>query len=134
MTEGLGLRTQIGVVKKEYAGSIEAPVILLLEGSPVVLFSVRPNRVVIGHPREGLLRKNLAEFQESLNDEVRFALPRRIGSTPTSRFGWGWFTPLLGKYKRSLILVFVTSLLAQLAGRNTLLINKLLTRYFLRAI
>ena len=43
-------------------------------------------------------------------------MPRRIGSTPTKRFGWNWFTPLLAKYKKPLILVFVSSLLAQLFG------------------
>ena len=48
--------------------------------------------------------------------EFRFMLPRRAAATPTTRFGWGWFTPLLKKYKKSLILVFVTSLLAQLFG------------------
>ena len=47
---------------------------------------------------------------------MRFALPRRIGTTPTSRFGWSWFTPMLTKYRRSLVLVFVASLLAQLFG------------------
>ena len=43
-------------------------------------------------------------------------MPRRVGSTPTSRFGWNWFTPLILKYKKSLVLVFVASLLAQLLG------------------
>ena len=116
LTEGLGLRTQIGSVKKEYIGSIEAPALIMLEGSPIVLFNVNPDQIVLGHPRDGLQKFPIHKFQKLLSDEVRFALPRRIGSTPTSRFGWGWFTPLLGKYKKSLILVFVTSLLAQLAG------------------
>ena len=58
----------------------------------------------------------MQELQEKLGSEIKFALPRRIGSTPTSRFGWSWFTPLLSKYKKSLILVFVSSLLAQLFG------------------
>ena len=43
-------------------------------------------------------------------------LPRRVEATPTTRFGWSWFTPLLKKYKTSLILVFVASLLAQVFG------------------
>ena len=47
---------------------------------------------------------------------MRFILPRRISSTPLSRFGWNWFTPLITKYKKSLSLVFVASLLAQLFG------------------
>ena len=44
------------------------------------------------------------------------AIPRKVQETPSTRFGWSWFTPLIQKYKRSLILVFVASLLAQLFG------------------
>ena len=111
LTESLGLRTQLGSVDNAYLGSVEAPALLMLEGTPVVLFDIRPERVAIGHPRQGLLRPTLQELQEKLGEQVRFALPRRIGSTPTSRFGWSWFTPMLTKYRRSLVLVFVASLL-----------------------
>ena len=72
----------------------------MLEGTPVVLFDVRPERVTIGHPRQGLLFLSLQQLQDKLSEQVRFALPRRIGSTPTSRFGWSWFTPMLTKYRR----------------------------------
>ena len=116
LTESLGLRTQLGSVDNEYIASIEAPALLMLEGTPVVLFEASSKSIVIGHPRNGLVRLTLSEFQNQLSEKVRFALPRRIGSTPTSRFGWHWFTPLLTKYRRSLILVFITSLLAQLFG------------------
>ena len=88
----------------------------MLEGTPVVLFDVKPEAVVIGHPRLGLLRPPLDIFIKQLGPTVRFALPRRIGTTPTSRFGWSWFTPMIVKYRRSLLLVFVASLLAQLFG------------------
>lgn len=116
LTESLGLRTQIGMVENEFLGSLEAPVILFLEDTPVIVFDVRPDQVLLGHPRDGLLRLTLSDFREKLAEKIRFAIPRRVGSTPTSRFGWGWFTPMLTKYRRSLILVFITSLLAQLFG------------------
>ena len=81
LTESLGLRTQLGSVDNAYLGSIEAPALLMLEGTPVVLFDVRPERISIGHPRQGLLFLSLQELQDSLGEQVRFALPRRIGST-----------------------------------------------------
>ena len=62
------------------------------------------------------LSKFLNDIELLFDEKVRFISPRRVGSTPTSRFGWSWFTPLLKKYKRSLVLVFVASLLAQLFG------------------
>ncbi len=116
LLESLGLRTQLGSVENAYLGSLEAPAVLMLEGTPVVLFQMAPNAVVLGHPRSGLVRESLESFQKKFGETVRFALPRRIGTTPTSRFGWSWFTPMLTKYRRSLVLVFVASLLAQLFG------------------
>ena len=116
LTEGLGLRTQIGNVNNEYLGSIEAPALLLLDDIPVVIFDVKPDSVILGDPVKGMTKISLKKLQEKLGPDVKFALPRRIGSTPTSRFGWSWFTPLLAKYKKSLILVFIASLLAQLFG------------------
>ena len=43
-------------------------------------------------------------------------MPRRVASTPTTRLSWSWFVPLLKKYKKSLVIVFASSLLAQLFG------------------
>jgi len=116
LTEGLGLKTQLGFVQNDYLASIEAPALLLLEGSPVILFEVQPDEITFGHPRKGLLKISTKKLRSQLPEEVRFALPRRINSSPTSRFGWSWFTPLITKYKKSLGLVFATSLLAQLFG------------------
>ena len=61
-----------------------------------------------------VLEVKVSQLQNTLGEKVKFTLPRRVASTPTSRFGWGWFTPLIKKYKTALILVFVSSLLAQL--------------------
>ena len=116
LTEGLGLRTQLGTVANSFLGSVEGPVILFIGQNPVVLFAVKANKVIVGHPATGLLNISLSELQSQLDETIRFALPRRVGSTPTSRFGWSWFTPLLSKYRTSLVLVFVSSLLAQLFG------------------
>ena len=70
----------------------------------------------MGHPHHGLQRIDLHHLKSQLGETIRFVIPRRIGSTPTSRFGWNWFTPLLGKYKLALAIVFIASLLAQLFG------------------
>ena len=112
----MGLRTQLGTVQNKFLGSIETPVIMFVENTPIIVFEITAEHIIIGNPEKGLQRLSLSEFQASLEDDVRFAVPRRIGSTPTSKFGWNWFTPLLGKYRKSLILVFISSLLAQLFG------------------
>lgn len=116
LCELLGMTTQLAEIESRHLASVEAPALLMLEGVPVVLFAQQNQRLVIGHPQRGLVRLRLSEMQHQLGDRVRFALPRRVASTPTSRFGWGWFTPLLGKYRVALLLVFAASLLAQLFG------------------
>ena len=58
----------------------------------------------------------MTQFTSQLPGEIKFTLPRRTETTPTSRFGWSWFVPLLRKYKKSLVLVFIASLLSQLFG------------------
>ncbi len=116
LLELLGLNCQLAAVDTEHLLSVEAPAVFLLEGIPVVLFAHTGSTMVLGHPHRGLVRESAESLQAALGESLKFASPRRIASTPRSRFGWSWFTPLLGKYKRSLILVFVASLLAQLFG------------------
>ena len=116
LSEGMGLRTQLGTVQNKFFGSIEPPALILVEDIPIIIYEITAEQIVVGHPENGLQRLALSDFQARLDENVRFAVPRRIGTTPTSRFGWNWFTPLLGKYRKSLILVFVSSLLAQLFG------------------
>jgi len=116
LLEMLGLNCQLADVDTQYLLSVEAPAVFLLEGVPVVLFAHSGSTIVLGHPHRGLVRESAETLQAALGRKMRFASPRRIATTPRSRFGWSWFTPLLGKYKRSLTLVFVASLLAQLFG------------------
>lgn len=114
MCETLGLSSQIGTTSKSYLSGIEGPAIFIYNEVPIVFFAVKNNCAVISHPNKGILNVPLKEFCADLTDEIRFVISRRVAATPTTRFGWSWFTPLLKKYKRALALVFVSSLLAQL--------------------
>ncbi len=116
LCELLGMNNQLAEIDAVHLASVEAPAVLMLEGVPVVLFQQAGQHVVLGHPHHGIQRLQRRALQSQLGERFRFALPRRLASTPTSRFGWGWFTPLLSKYRRALVLVFVASLLAQLFG------------------
>ena len=116
LSEILGLTTELGSVDRINLSSIEPPAFLLIEGCPVILFEIDPDFALIGDPRSGKRRVAVKELQAKFDDVLKFAIPRKVKSTPTSRFGWSWFTPLLYKYKKSLILVFIASLLAQAFG------------------
>ncbi len=114
--ELMGLRSQLAETDSAHLSAVEDPAVWLLEGIPVVFYGVRAGQVLLGHPHHGLQRVPLRRVQEQLGERFRFLSPRRVGSTPTSRFGWNWFTPLLGKYRTALAIVFAASLLAQLFG------------------
>jgi ATP-binding cassette subfamily B protein len=116
LCELLGMTSQLAETASEHIGSVEAPAILLLDGVPVVLHGLRQGRVVLAHPHHGIQKLPRRQLQAQLGESFRFVLPRRVAATPTSRFGWNWFTPLLKKYRTALVLVFVASLLAQLFG------------------
>ncbi|AII46646.1 hypothetical protein KR49_09350 [Synechococcus sp. KORDI-49] len=129
LCELLGLNSQLAETEARHLVGVEMPALLLLEGIPVVFYGLRKDAVLLGHPHKGLLRRPIAEVQQQLGDRFRFVLPRRVASTPTSRFGWSWFTPMLGKYRNALILVFVASLLAQLFGLGVpLMIQQLIDK------
>jgi len=116
LCELLGMTSQLAETTSDHVGSVESPALLLLDGVPVVLHGLRKGRVVLAHPHQGIQRLPLRQVQQQLGESFRFALPRRVATTPTTRFGWSWFTPLLKKYRTSLVLIFVASLLAQLFG------------------
>ena len=73
-------------------------------------------------PSEGAVSLAFDEFISDLDESIKVALPRRNSHSPSVSFGWSWFTPLLKKYKLSLALVFISSLLAQLFGLGVPLI------------
>ena len=83
---------------------------------PSVIFSIQKEYVFIGVPTSGIERVPLQKFIGQFDAEIEFLLPKRVGTTPYSRFGWNWFMPLVRKYKSSLLLIFGASLLAQLFG------------------
>ena len=116
LCELLGMTSQLAKTATIHINSVEAPAIFFLDAVPVVFYGMEKGKVVIGHPREGIQKLLLKHIQAKLGEEFRFVFPRRIATTPTSRFGWSWFTPLLKKYKTALTLVFVSSLLAQMFG------------------
>jgi HlyB family type I secretion system ABC transporter len=116
LCELMGLRSLLAETASVHLEAVEAPAVWLQEGIPVVFYGVRGKEVLLGHPHHGLQQLKVAALRDQLGERFRFLIPRRVGNTPTSRFGWGWFTPLLGKYKKALAIVFVASLLAQLFG------------------
>ena len=116
LCELMGMNSQLAKTKTDFINSIEAPAVIFLKEIPVVFYGIKKGKLIIAHPHHGIKYINHEEVEQDLGENFRFMLPRRVASTPTTRFGWSWFTPLLKKYKTSLLLVFAASLLAQMFG------------------
>ena len=69
----------------------------------------------IAHPHHGIIKLTQENFIAKTDNELSFVLPRRV-SSHLQVIRLELFTPLLKKYKFSLLLVFVSSLLAQMFG------------------
>ena len=116
LCETLGLKSQLATVDSKNILSLDCPVVIINDDCPQIIYGFYNEMAIIANPQSGLQRINIEDLKSQLGERFRFVLSRRTNATPQSRFGWHWFTPLLNKYRRSLILVFVASLLAQLFG------------------
>ena len=116
LCEMLGMSSQLAKTASAHINSVEGPAVLFLDDVPVIFYGMQRGKLSIAHPHHGIQKLTPQEFSTKIGEQFRFMLPRRVSTTPTSRFGWNWFTPLLKKYKTSLILVFVASLLSQMFG------------------
>ncbi len=114
LLETMGMQTQIGRLKPEFLTGVDFPALEVKDGNPRVIWAVKGGEAIISDPKKGLIR----ERPENRDPEelVELLLIRRAAGAAQDRFGWGWFTPLVQKYKWSILLVFGATLLAQLMG------------------
>ena len=116
--ETIGFTCQHGRINKSYLSECETPLILPgKDKRPVILYKVLSNTVYFADPLSGLYEQSIFDFIESVDsDIIEFILPAKNAATPQKKFGFSWFYPLINKYRKSLALVFLASLLAQLFG------------------
>ena len=111
-----GMNCQLAEVDTQYVTSIESPAVLMVKDKPFIFYGVNKKMLILVSASSGFQEVPYQTFYEMVGDRLKFLLPRRTAATPTTRFGWSWFTPLLSKYKVALLLVFIASLLSQLFG------------------
>ncbi|MBW4693655.1 MAG: peptidase domain-containing ABC transporter [Lyngbya sp. HA4199-MV5] len=110
-----------------------------------VLHDATPTVAVIGSPRTGLLRLAPTELASRLTLDAastgnrdtatcRAIVLERFATTPTKRFGFGWFIPMVIKQRGTLIQVLLASIVIQLLGlANPLLIQQVIDNVIIKA-
>ncbi len=102
-----------------------------------VLHEVTSTTVVLGSPRTGLLRLPPAKLASRLTvngtptergtDHCQAIVLERFPTTPTKRFGFQWFLPMVAKQRGILIQVLIASIVIQLLGlANPLLVQQVI--------
>lgn len=117
LLEMLGFRVVLASIKPSFVGSLEFPSIFMNQSNiPCVIHDFDGLNLIVADPSKGKTLISYQEFVANFGEELLFLTPSCISTTPIKNFGWSWFIPLVKRYKNSLILVFLASLMAQLFG------------------
>lgn len=112
--ELMGLSSQIGECIPQNFYNVQTPSLVVLEDKLQIYWGMSRNKLIFGNPSEGNYTVKSSDLEELFPEKIKFIVLSRSSTASDSRFGWKWFTPLIMKYKTSLALVFICSLLAQL--------------------
>ena len=127
----MGLRASILDVTEYQLSRLELPVLILQDGHPEVLWEVGAADCLVGDPRAEQERRDL-ESLVGFSEEgtVQVLTVQRSATSPTNRFGLGWFLPALAQHRTILLQVLLASFFVQLFG----LLNPLLIQQIIDAV
>ncbi|NJP09708.1 MAG: ATP-binding cassette domain-containing protein [Leptolyngbyaceae cyanobacterium RU_5_1] len=147
IAHAIGLNAQI-VRFTPTAGGINrltTPALIQCSNILTVLHDVSSSTAVLGSPRTGLLRLAPTELATQLTldgpapavretAQCRAIVLERLPSTPTKRFGFHWFLPLVVKQRGILTQVLLASVVVQLLGlANPLLVQQVIDNVIISA-
>ena len=108
------MSSQIGECIPQNFYNVQTPSLVVLEDRLQIYWGMSRNKLIFGNPIDGNYTLKSSDLDELFPEKIKFIVLSRSSTASDSRFGWKWFTPLIMKYKTSLALVFICSLLAQL--------------------
>lgn len=94
-------------------GNLETPFLLQRDGEPVLVFAVEGKRVIVSDGKAGIHYEDHDKLP-AVNGQIRVLQVNRHSGSPEVEFNWSWLLPAVIKYRRSLSLVLLASLIAQL--------------------
>tara|TARA_B100000674_G_C37973576_1_gene978163 strand:+ start:62 stop:2947 length:2886 start_codon:yes stop_codon:yes gene_type:complete len=120
LSEGLGLQTRLGKVRIDQVQALEWPTLIMSPSSlgpsrPLLLHGFRDGQLIVADPSKGLTNLRVTDLFNENIDNLRVLIVQKTKVTKVDRFGWRWFTPLLSKYRRGLIIVLLATFGTQLA-------------------
>ena len=125
----MGLQTQVGEVNFEQLHKLELPVLIKSTKNYSLLTEVSKGKVLLADPERGWRSLPLVEARAELGEQVQVILVKRLDDTPKQEFGWGWFSPVIKRFKWPLMQVLLASLFIQLFQlANPLLLQQIIDK------
>jgi len=124
----MGLRTSLMDVSLAQLPRLPLPALLLQDGHPQVLWHLGVGDVLISDPQASQWRLACDQLKGfSQEGKLQVLTVERSASTPTARFGLGWFLPVVMQHRMILAQVLIASFFVQLfALLNPLLIQQII--------
>lgn len=146
IAQAVGLNAQTVNVTPTAGGlnRLSTPAIMQCHDILTIVYEVTPGAVVLGSPRTGLLRLSPEQFVARLTPNpasltnptatCEAVVLERLPRTPTKRFGFSWFVPMLAAQWGVLVQVLVASIFVQILGlANPLLVQQVIDKVIINA-
>ncbi|NLB94643.1 MAG: cyclic nucleotide-binding domain-containing protein [Armatimonadetes bacterium] len=119
--ESLGFHARAVQTTYENLQKVELPAIAHWEGYHYILvYEVRPDRVVVADPAVGLRKMSREEFLKGWTGYLLILTPTpKLEGVEETKTSLGRFLPILKPYRRLLLEIFLASLVLQLFGLAT---------------
>ena len=129
LIESMGLQTQLCKVNTKYLDKIELPVVISYKDRYALISEVKTEETILADAEEGWIKIENKEIEEELGENIETLVVKRVSDTPNKTFGWNWFTPVIKKFKWSLVQVLLASLFIQLFQlANPLLLQQIIDK------
>ena len=129
LAEALGLQTQVGSVRLSQLHRLELPVMVSRNGYYSLITEVGQGRVLLADPERGWQKLPFEEAKAEWGEDVQVVLLKRLADTPSRKFGWSWFSPVIQRFRWPLIQVLLASLFIQLFQlANPLLLQQIIDK------
>ena len=116
----MGLTGSILEVSEFQLSRLELPALILQDGHPQVLWEMGDVDCLIGDPRTEQRRCELDSFVGYSEEGTLPVLTiQRSATSPTNRFGLGWFLPALMQHRTILVQVLLASFLCSCLDCST---------------
>lgn len=109
----MGLEARPVTIRSSDIRKVTPPLLIEENGIPVLIHAFRGKSYISGDGKSSLKERSLQELIKG-QSELAFVSIKKKSNSESDRFSWNWVWGIVRKYRGSLLLVVIISLMAQL--------------------